>query len=82
MTDRYYVRRESLEERVEGGPGWLVVDQETGETLHRFTRRTNWVDGEPYGPEAAADETVRRLNDPLPASPEDVSTEPRNKEEA
>lgn len=46
--------------------GWFVVDTQTGETVAQYTRRTNWLDEDrekPYGPEAAAHEMTRRLNE-------------------
>lgn len=62
MGERYSVRRETLQERKEGSPGWLVVNDETGEIVARYTRRTDWLDvsGEHARREAAAREHARQ----------------------
>jgi hypothetical protein len=60
VSDRFVVEREPLYYH------WVVVDTRTGERVREYGLRTNWIDGrdsKPYGPEAAAREMARRMNE-------------------
>lgn len=57
MEDRYIVRRQDRAPR-----HWRVIHRPTGEVVVSYGKRTNWIDGEPYGPEAAAHKMAEKLS--------------------
>lgn len=71
---RWEFHRYVVQQQQQSPHDWQVIDTdppaptELPIVLASFGDRTNWIDNEPYGPEAAAREFARRMNDP------DIST--------